>query len=85
MDPGDNIWILSSFRAKLTRLSPISHLVTSDEFCAFEILRDDLGIILNASPNNELDFKLYKKNSISKYKIRFVAMFGSDVEEDNLT
>lgn len=44
----------------LTRLSPISHLVTSEEFFDLETLIDDLGVILRDSPNNELDFRFCK-------------------------
>ena len=49
--------ILTSFHV-LTKLSPISHLVTSGEFFAFKTFRDDFGTTLNDSPNSELDFRL---------------------------
>ena len=41
-----------------TRLSPISHLVTSEEFFVFETFNDDLGTTLSDSPNSELDLRL---------------------------
>ena len=41
----------------LTRLSPISHRVTREEFFAFETFTDDLGMKRNVSPNSELDFR----------------------------
>lgn len=43
---------------QLTKLSPISHLVTREEFFVFEAFSDDFGTTLNDSPNSELDFKL---------------------------
>jgi hypothetical protein len=43
---------------QLTKLSPISHLVTRVEFFAFETFNDDFGTTLNDSPKSELDFKL---------------------------
>lgn len=42
---------------QLTKLSPISHLVTREEFFVLETFRDDFGTTLNDSPKSELDFK----------------------------
>lgn len=50
---------LSTVQVKLlTRLSPISHLVTSEVFFVFETFSVDLDATLRDSPNKELDFRL---------------------------
>lgn len=52
---------LTKFIELLTRLSPISHLVTRVvDFFALETLSDDLGVTRRASPNNELGFRFCK-------------------------
>uniref|UniRef100_A0A2P2L884 Sedoheptulose-1 family protein n=1 Tax=Rhizophora mucronata TaxID=61149 RepID=A0A2P2L884_RHIMU len=47
-----------AFVRNSSRLSPISHLVTWEEFFAFVSFSDDLGAHRNDSPNRELDFRL---------------------------
>lgn len=46
-------------KLQLTRLSPISHLVTRDDCFVFEAFNDDLGTCFSDSPKRELDFRLY--------------------------
>lgn len=45
-------------KLQLTRLSPISHLVTRDDCFVFEAFNDDLGTCFSDSPKRELDFRL---------------------------
>lgn len=50
--------ILCSYHIKLTRLSPISHLVIAEVFFVLEALRDDFGTTRNGSPKSELNLRL---------------------------
>jgi hypothetical protein len=61
---------------QLTKLSPISHLVTRVEFFAFETFSDDFGTTLNDSPKSELDFKLCHAY-ISYTLLRNIQLFHS--------
>jgi len=49
-----------AFVRNSSRLSPISHLVTSEVFFVFETFSVDLDATLRDSPNKELDFRLLK-------------------------
>ncbi|MCF8706243.1 hypothetical protein L3056_11080 [Corynebacterium sp. MC-25] len=47
-----------AFARNTSKLSPIAHLVTREEFFVFETFTEDFGTTRNDSPKSELDFKL---------------------------